>query len=188
MHADGEGSPMPVAVMFPGQGAQKQGMGAAWRHHPAWQVVQRAEGVVKRPLADLLVERPLDRTADAQLAVLLCSLMAWEAARPSLPDVVGFGGHSLGQVTALIAAGTPSFTRAPGGGPPAWLITSCSRCGGASRSRRWCRSAPTAWSRWAQVTPSPAWPSAPCPTCLPRRRVSPSPYPPSPWRCPEMEG
>lgn len=100
---------MPVGVMFPGQGAQKQGMGAAWRQTPAWEVVERAEGVLKRPLAELLVEKPLDRTADAQLAVLLCSLMAWETARPGLPDLVGFGGHSLGQITALIAAGTLSF-------------------------------------------------------------------------------
>lgn len=100
---------MPVGVMFPGQGAQKQGMGAAWRQHPAWEVVERAEGVLKRPLSDLLLEKELHRTADAQIAVLLCSLMAWETARPSLPEVVGFGGHSLGQITALIAAGVVSF-------------------------------------------------------------------------------
>ena len=100
---------MPVGVMFPGQGAQKQGMGAAWRQHAAWNVVERAEGVLGRPLEDLLVEQELHRTADAQLAVLLCSLMAWETARPALPEIVGFGGHSLGQVTALIAAGALSF-------------------------------------------------------------------------------
>ena len=100
---------MPVAVMFPGQGAQKQGMGAAWRQDPAWEVVERAEAVLERPLGELLLDKPLHRTADAQLAVLLCSLMAWETARPTLPELVGFGGHSLGQMTALIAAGTLSF-------------------------------------------------------------------------------
>jgi [acyl-carrier-protein] S-malonyltransferase len=100
---------MPVGVMFPGQGAQKQGMGAAWRQHPAWNVVERAERVLERSLDELLLELELHRTADAQLAVLLCSLMSWETARPSLPEVVGFGGHSLGQVSALIAAGALSF-------------------------------------------------------------------------------
>ncbi|MBV9935212.1 MAG: ACP S-malonyltransferase, partial [Actinobacteria bacterium] len=100
---------MPVGVMFPGQGAQKQGMGSAWHGSAAWHVVERAEDVLKRPLTELLLEKPLDRTADAQLAVLLCSLMAWETARPTLPDLVGFGGHSLGQITALIASGTLSF-------------------------------------------------------------------------------
>jgi [acyl-carrier-protein] S-malonyltransferase len=95
--------------MFPGQGAQRQGMGADWRDHDAWYVVEDAEAVLERPLEGLLLEQPLDRTADAQLAVLLCSLMAWEVARPVVPQVVAFAGHSLGQLSALIAAGTLSF-------------------------------------------------------------------------------
>src|SRR5205823_5935775 len=60
------------------------------------------------PLAPLLLDAPaeqLARTRDAQLAVLCTSLVAWEAARPVLDDVVAFAGHSLGQVTALIACG-----------------------------------------------------------------------------------
>src|SRR6185436_16474854 len=44
-------------------------------------------------------------TREAQLAVLLNSLVSWEAARPCVGDVVAFAGHSLGQVTALIASG-----------------------------------------------------------------------------------
>jgi [acyl-carrier-protein] S-malonyltransferase len=47
----------------------------------------------------------LARTREAQLAVLLTSLVAWEAARDAFPEPVAFAGHSLGQVTALIAAG-----------------------------------------------------------------------------------
>lgn len=44
-----------------------------------------------------------ERTRDAQLAVLTASLRAWEQLR-DVVDVTCFAGHSLGQVTALIAA------------------------------------------------------------------------------------
>lgn len=97
--------------MFPGQGAQRAGLGLAWRDHQAWSVVERAEAALDRSFADLLLDpdASLERTEDAQLSVLLTSLMAWENMAPSLPPVVGFAGHSLGQVTALIAAGTLAF-------------------------------------------------------------------------------
>jgi [acyl-carrier-protein] S-malonyltransferase len=97
-----------VAVVFPGQGTQQPGMGSPWRDHPAWKIVELAEAALDEPLAPLLLDAPaeqLARTRDAQLAVLLTSLVAWEAARPELPQIVGFAGHSLGQVTALIASG-----------------------------------------------------------------------------------
>jgi [acyl-carrier-protein] S-malonyltransferase len=47
----------------------------------------------------------LARTREAQLAVLLTSLVAWEATCDRIEGPVAFAGHSLGQVTALIAAG-----------------------------------------------------------------------------------
>jgi [acyl-carrier-protein] S-malonyltransferase len=97
-----------VAVVFPGQGTQAPGMGEPWRDHSAWKVVEQAEAALGEPLAPLLLDTPaegLARTREAQLAVLCTSLVAWEAARPMLDDVVAFGGHSLGQVTALIASG-----------------------------------------------------------------------------------
>jgi [acyl-carrier-protein] S-malonyltransferase len=97
-----------VAVVFPGQGTQAPGMGAPWRDHPAWKVVEQAEAALGEPLAPLLLDTPaegLARTREAQLAVLCTSLVAWEAARPMLDDIVAFAGHSLGQVTALIASG-----------------------------------------------------------------------------------
>jgi [acyl-carrier-protein] S-malonyltransferase len=59
-------------------------------------------------LVGLLLDAPaerLARTREAQLAILLTSLVAWEAVRGSIPPPVAFAGHSLGQVTALIAAG-----------------------------------------------------------------------------------
>ena len=103
---------MAVAVMFPGQGAQQAGAGQPWRDHPAWSVVERAEAALGRSLSPLLLDpdAPLDRTEDAQLAVLLTSLVSWEAVGPTLgEDVVGLAGHSLGQVTALIVTGVLAF-------------------------------------------------------------------------------
>ncbi len=99
---------MRVAVVFPGQGTQEPGMGAAWVDHPAWKVVEQAEAALGEPLAPLLLDASADdlaRTRNAQLAVLCTSLVAWEAARPMVDTVVAFAGHSLGQVTALIASG-----------------------------------------------------------------------------------
>jgi [acyl-carrier-protein] S-malonyltransferase len=97
-----------IAVIFPGQGTQAPGMGAPWRDHPAFAVVERAEAAFGEPLADLILDAPaerLARTREAQLAVLLTSLVAWEAIRERVTDPVSFAGHSLGQVTALIASG-----------------------------------------------------------------------------------
>lgn len=97
--------------MFPGQGAQRARLGEAWRDDHEWWVVERAEWALGRDLAPLLLDPDagLHRTEDAQLAVLLASLMAWERARPTLGAPVAFAGHSLGQVTALLAAGVLSF-------------------------------------------------------------------------------
>jgi [acyl-carrier-protein] S-malonyltransferase len=83
-------------------------MGAAWTEDPAWKVVEQLEVALGEPLAPLLLDAPaeqLTRTRDAQLAVLCTSLVAWEAVRTLVDDVVAFAGHSLGQVTALIASG-----------------------------------------------------------------------------------
>jgi [acyl-carrier-protein] S-malonyltransferase len=97
-----------IAVLFPGQGTQTPGMAVPWRDSPAWAVVDRAEAALGEPLAPLLLHAPseqLARTRDAQLAILLTGLVAWEAIREQVPSAVAFAGHSLGQVTALIAAG-----------------------------------------------------------------------------------
>jgi len=83
-------------------------MGAPWRDHAAWSIVERAEAAFGEPLADLILDAPaerLARTREAQLCVLLTSLIAWEAIRDDVAAPVAFAGHSLGQVTALIASG-----------------------------------------------------------------------------------
>ncbi len=95
-------------MIFPGQGTQTPHMGEPWRGSPAWDVVERAEEALGQPLASLLLEATeddLSRTREAQLAVLLASLLAWEAVRDQLPAPTAFAGHSLGQITALIASG-----------------------------------------------------------------------------------
>jgi [acyl-carrier-protein] S-malonyltransferase len=88
-------------------------MGRPWRATTAWDVVGRAESALDRPLAHLLLDAPesvLERTLEAQLAVFLQSLMAWQAVVPELDEPpVAFAGHSLGQLTALVAAGVLSL-------------------------------------------------------------------------------
>src|SRR5919106_695944 len=82
-------------------------MGAPWRQHPAWGVIEQAEQALGEPLAQLLLAESADelaRTRESQLSVLLTSLVVWEAAKDQLPAPVAFAGHSLGQITALIAS------------------------------------------------------------------------------------
>jgi [acyl-carrier-protein] S-malonyltransferase len=72
-------------------------------------VVTEAEAVLDRPLASLLLDadaQELSTTGASQMAVLLGSLVAWEALRAQVDEPpVAFAGHSLGQITALLAAG-----------------------------------------------------------------------------------
>ncbi len=102
---------MRVAITFPGQGTQAEGMARPWKGHASWSVIEQAETALREPLAQLVLDADattLGRTRDAQLAVLLTSLAAWEAARHEIAErheIAAFAGHSLGQVTALIASG-----------------------------------------------------------------------------------
>ena len=100
---------MSYAAIFPGQGAATPGAGQAWVDHVAWQVVTDAEAATGRPLARLLLDadaEELSATGASQLAVLLTSLVAWRALADTLDEApVAFAGHSLGQISALIASG-----------------------------------------------------------------------------------
>ncbi|HEX6166269.1 MAG TPA: ACP S-malonyltransferase [Acidimicrobiales bacterium] len=68
-----------------------------------------AEAATGRDLERLLLEADTDElstTGASQLAVLLTSLVAWRAVADALDQPpVAFAGHSLGQITALLAAG-----------------------------------------------------------------------------------
>ena len=100
---------MSYAVIFPGQGAASPGAGQVWREHDAWATVTGAESILDRPLGRLLLDADADELATtraSQLAVLLGSLMAWDTLSARLDErPAAFAGHSLGQITALIAAG-----------------------------------------------------------------------------------
>jgi [acyl-carrier-protein] S-malonyltransferase len=87
-------------------------MGAPWREHPSWRVVELVSNATGRDLADLLVKADaatLQATRNAQLAAFGLSLLILEAARSEggLADseVRAVAGHSLGEYTALVAAG-----------------------------------------------------------------------------------
>lgn len=107
---------MAVAVVFPGQGAQASGLGGPWVDDRAWDLVGVAEEATALDLSRLLLHAPaeeLRRTREAQLVVFVASLLAWRATEVDLEvrgePVVAFAGHSLGQMTALVAAGALSL-------------------------------------------------------------------------------
>jgi [acyl-carrier-protein] S-malonyltransferase len=100
-----------LALIFPGQGSQRPGMGARWRRHPSWQVVQEVSDATGRDVAALLLDADADTlkaTRNAQLAAFALSLVALDGARRAgagdgAPGAVA--GHSLGEYTALVAGG-----------------------------------------------------------------------------------
>lgn len=106
---------MPYAAIFPGQGAALPGAGEAWLSEKAWRLITDAEDLLDQPLGRLLLEADTDelgRTRESQLAVLLTSLLAWDtfSSLMSSKDAVAappvaYAGHSLGQITALLASG-----------------------------------------------------------------------------------
>ncbi|MBW3657537.1 MAG: ACP S-malonyltransferase [Actinobacteria bacterium] len=97
---------MRPAFLFPGQGSQRPAMASAWRGTPQERVfteVGHAAGMDLRALADD-ADRCGASTAVAQPAILAASLAAFDAltAAGVRPAVVA--GHSLGEVTAAVAA------------------------------------------------------------------------------------
>ncbi|WP_433562528.1 ACP S-malonyltransferase [Nocardia sp. CA-151230] len=100
-----------VIAMFPGQGSQREGMAAHLiREHPgtAGVVFERADEVLGLPLGKLCTEgdaEQLRATEIAQPAILATSFAIFEVLRAEgfSPDMVT--GHSLGEFTALVAAG-----------------------------------------------------------------------------------
>ncbi len=104
-----------IAFVFPGQGAQKTGMGRnlAERFAVADDLMKRAGELLGFDLASLCYEGPdeeLSKTENTQPAILTVSCMALEAFRQKCaikPDFVA--GHSLGEFSALYSAGSFTF-------------------------------------------------------------------------------
>jgi len=107
-----------VAFVFPGQGSQSVGMGRALAAaSPAAAAVFRAaDDALGEPLSTLAWEGPDDRlnlTENAQPALLAASIAYLAAARERaaasgvrLPDPAFIAGHSMGQYSAMVAAGS----------------------------------------------------------------------------------
>src|ERR1700734_85258 len=104
------------ALMFPGQGSQRAGMGAAWQDHPSWALVDRLSESTGRDVADLLVDadaETLRQTRNSQPATFALSLVILDAARTAglaAVPLAAVAGHSLGEYTALVAVGALSET------------------------------------------------------------------------------
>lgn len=96
------------AVMFPGQGSQKPGMGAPWVGTSSWAAVEEVSDVVGRDVAGLLLDADagtLQATRNAQVAAFALGLVILDAGRRSGITWGASVGHSLGEYTALVAAG-----------------------------------------------------------------------------------
>jgi len=102
------------AVLFPGQGSQHVGMGADLFEARPDLLGESADDVLGWSLRSMCLvgpEESLTRTEHAQPALYALSYALWEAfaeAMPSAPSAAA--GHSLGEYTALGAAGVFSFT------------------------------------------------------------------------------
>jgi len=99
-----------TAVIFPGQGAQKSGMGAAWRESGSWSLVADLSEHTGVDVEELLLsadDETLRRTDLAQIAVFAVAVIGLHSSREAgaVGTVAGYAGHSLGEYVALYAAG-----------------------------------------------------------------------------------
>lgn len=105
---------MSLALLFPGQGSQYVGMARelAEAHPAAADVLAEADDALDFPLSRLMAEGPEDEltaTRNAQPAILAHSVAALRVVAETLGPVAFAAGHSLGEFSAHVAAGTLEF-------------------------------------------------------------------------------
>ena len=105
-----------VAIVFPGQGSQRPGMGEDLYHNDSFarQVfdqVQQATGINVASLCFTSDEETLRQTQNTQIALYTCGLAAYLALDAAMPELqpVAMAGHSVGEYAALAAAGKISI-------------------------------------------------------------------------------
>ena len=107
---------MSLGVLFPGQGSQYVGMGADLFEARPDLLGDRANEVLRFDLRRLCLDGPEDaltRTEHAQPALFALSFALWDELNGSTDMVVaGAAGHSLGEYTALCAAGAFDYDTA----------------------------------------------------------------------------
>jgi [acyl-carrier-protein] S-malonyltransferase len=103
-----------IVAMFPGQGAQAVGMGRALAesHEPARRAFEEADDVLGWSVSRLCFEGPIEEltaTDACQPALLTASIAAFRAAADAGFEPGMMMGHSLGEYSALVAAGAMTF-------------------------------------------------------------------------------
>jgi [acyl-carrier-protein] S-malonyltransferase len=105
------------AFVFPGQGSQSVGMLDAWGAHPAvLATLEEASTALGSDVGRLIHEGPkekLDLTVNTQLVMLVASVACYRAWRhEGGAEAAAMAGHSLGEYSALVAAGALSLADA----------------------------------------------------------------------------
>ncbi|MFO3796143.1 MAG: ACP S-malonyltransferase [Anaerolineales bacterium] len=108
--------PEETVFVFPGQGSQAVGMGKALAESfsPAQQIFSLADEILGFPLSRLMWEGPeseLNDTINTQPALFVHSLAVYRVFTTLYPDFqpLAMAGHSLGELSALTAAGAMEF-------------------------------------------------------------------------------